>query len=192
MKSMTGKIGLFASLVAMVGVQACTTSEYDRQARLRNPAPCPNVLVLQDAAKMVEFSGEEKSLENIAYSGEITGVRTSCRYFAGEPIEATLEVSFAMGKGPQATSNQKTVPYFVAITRKNRDLIARQEFSVPVKFKRGRDVAITSDVINKIIIPRANENISGDNFEIVVGLDLNREQIIYNRSGKSLKFPGLK
>ena len=121
----------------------------------------PEYLVLEEAAKMVEFNGEP-ALENVAYSGEITNVRTSCRYFGDEPIEATLEVSLAVGKGPQAISNEKTVPYFVAITRKNRDLIAKETFFVPVKFTRNRDVATAKDVVGKIVIPRANENISGD------------------------------
>ena len=81
--------------------------------------------------------------------------------------------------------------YFVAVTRTNRDLIAKQEFTVPVKFRRGQDVVTITESINDILIPRANETISGINFEIIVGLAVTRDQVIFNRSGESLKFPGL-
>ncbi|HXI88100.1 MAG TPA: hypothetical protein VNH64_11610, partial [Parvularculaceae bacterium] len=45
-----------------------------------NPAPCPNVIALADAARIIQFDGDE-SLENIAYTGEILGVHLECRYY---------------------------------------------------------------------------------------------------------------
>ena len=46
--------------------------------------------------------------------------------------------------------------------------------------------------IDEIVIPRANDNVSGVNFEIIIGFSVTPEQAIFNRSGKSLKFPNLK
>ena len=40
-----------------------------------------------------------------------------------------------------------------------------------------------TETIPGIVIPRANETISGSNFEIFVGFDLTPAQLAYNRSG---------
>ncbi|MEE9328737.1 MAG: hypothetical protein V3V30_01260 [Parvularculaceae bacterium] len=184
-------ISRFVCVVAALSVAGCAgnSKEFQKKARERNPAPCPNVLVLQEAADMVEFVGEP-ALENIAFSGEVTGVETSCRYFADTPIEAEIRVSFAFGKGPMANANVKNMKYFVAVTRTNKEFIAKEEFDLPVNFKRG-DVVTISDTVGNIVIPRKDDSTSGTNFEIVVGLVLTKQQVIYNRSGKSLKFPDL-
>ncbi len=182
-----------AAVLLAVSATACASQEAQERYRAsqeRNPAPCPNVVVLQDAGRFVDFAGEP-ALETITWSGEIQDVTTACRYFADEPIEAALDVELAIGRGPMADGDVKEVTYFVAITRTNRDLIAKQEFTVPVKFRRGQDVATITESINNIVIPRANETISGINFEIVVGLSVTRDQVLFNRSGESLKFPGL-
>ncbi len=192
MKRIAARTGVFFSLAMITTLAACSTDgqERYRASQERNPAPCPNIIVLQEAGRMIEFNGEQ-TLENIAYSGEITGVRGTCRYFAGEPIKMEIELDMAFGRGPTADANIKNVNYFVAVTRTNRDLIAKEEFTVPVKFNRNRTIVDISETIKNITIPRANDTISGINFEIVVGLSLTQDQVIFNRSGKSLKFPTL-
>ncbi len=183
-----------ALFVSVLMLAACTADgglkKVNRAAKERNPAPCPNVLVLQEAGDYIEFAGEQK-IQNVAYTGEITSVETSCRYYDDLPIEAGVKVSFALGKGPAAESNTKNMQYFVAVTRSNRELIAKETFDLPVNFKRG-DIITVSDVVDKITIPRKDAGTSGTNFEIMVGFVLTKEQAIYNRSGKSLKFPDLK
>lgn len=193
MKPITSKALLSGlALVSAVALSACSSSAFDRRAATeKNPAPCPNVLVLSEAARMIEFAGEAKTLENIAYTGEILDVRTICRYYDEEPIEASVEIDFAFGRGPMATERAKNVNYFVAVTRTDRDLIAKQEFTIPVQFRGDRAVVTLKDSVDQIVIPRKDGNVSGVNFEIIVGLSLTRDQVVYNRSGKSLKFPDL-
>ncbi|WP_031555507.1 hypothetical protein [Parvularcula oceani] len=164
--------------------------EEARLAREANPAPCPNVFVLDDAARIIEFDGDP-ALGNVAWSGEVRDVRTSCRYAEDAPIRAVVEIDFAIGKGPAAQGEGYTVDYFVAVTRTNRDLIAKREFSVPVTVRDGRRVATLTQEIDDIVIPRADADTSGINFEIAVGFALDRDQLLYNRSGRSLKFPEL-
>ncbi|MGV6801277.1 MAG: hypothetical protein ACWA5L_05080 [bacterium] len=186
------KILTASLLIALIGLTGCTSlkNNVGRRANLRNPAPCPNVVVLDDAARKIEFSGEQ-SAENVAWTAEILNIRSACRYFEDDPIEAQIDIDFSFGRGPAATGTTKNMTYFVAVTRTNRDLIAKEEFTIPVKFSGGRNVVSLTDSVNRISIPRKDNNISGVNFEIVVGLKLDKQQVIYNRSGKSLKFPDL-
>ncbi len=186
------KLGLWlAPLLALVVVGCSSVPKaFDNKAQERNPAPCPNVLVLPEASRVIKFNGE-KTLENVAWTGEILGISTTCRYYDDNPIEAEVTVDFAFGRGPMADSNQTQMKYFIAVTRTNRDLIAKEEFVLPVKFKGNKTTVQLSDNVQKILIPRKDENISGVNFEIVIGFSLSRDEVIYNRSGKSLRFPDL-
>jgi len=179
-----------AALFAAASLLTACASDDSRAARKANPAPCPNILVLNDAARFVDFDGDE-AIENIAYSGEIVNVSSSCRYFTDKPIDAEVSIDFAFGKGPKASADEKAFTYFVAVTRRDADLIAKEEFQVPIKFDGDRPVETARVDIDKIVIPRANPTIAGTNFEIVVGFSVTPEQLIYNRSGKSLKFPDL-
>ncbi|MEL7488715.1 MAG: hypothetical protein AAGJ87_16055, partial [Pseudomonadota bacterium] len=47
--------------------------------------------------------GEDQTLENVAYTAEVTNVTLNCRYFADRPIDASVEIDFAFGRGPKAT-----------------------------------------------------------------------------------------
>ena len=155
-----------------------------------NPAPCPNAFVLDDAARLVDFRGEP-ALDAVAFSAEVRDVRTACRYAEDRPIRATVEVDLAVGRGPAADGETFPLTYFVAVTRTNRDLIAKREFTVPVTFRGDSAVVSFTEEVDEITIPRAGDQTSGTNFEIAVGLAVTREQLLYNRSGRSLKFPEL-
>ncbi len=178
-----------ALIAAVFGVAGCS-SLGNRESREKNPAPCPNVLVLHDASRLIEFDGEER-LENIAYTAEITNTGIACRYIDDKPIDANIEIELAFGKGPKGAKGEKHFKYFVAVTRRDLEVIAKNEFIIPVKFDSKQTVVVKKEDIDKIIIPRAGDHIAGTNFEIIIGFSLTRDQVLFNRSGKSLKFPNL-
>ena len=180
---------LILVVVAASLLAGCAAYERQRAAQQANPAPCPNVFVLEDAASFIDFGDEEPSLDAVAFSGEFDGVETRCRYYDAVPIDAEVDLAFSIGRGPAATTATYEVRYFVAVTRTNRDVIAKQEFVTPVTFKEGQRVVHLQQSIDQIVIPRRDEGTSGLNFEIAVGFVLDRRQVLYNRSGKSLKFP---
>ncbi|MEZ5922673.1 MAG: hypothetical protein R3C60_15175 [Parvularculaceae bacterium] len=182
---------LAAALIAALALAGCssTRKEY-KAAQEKNPGLCPNVLVLRDASRLVDFNGEQKA-EDIAWTAEIENATLACRYYGDKPIEAEVKLNIAFGKGPKADASSHQYVYWVAVTRTDREVITKQEYAVPVKFGDGESVKRVEQEINKIIIPRANDTISGSNFEIIIGLDLTPAQAIFNRSGKSLKFPDL-
>ena len=177
----------FLALMALLS--ACGSTDYQRAAREANPAPCPNVFVLDEASRFVEFDGEGQSLDNVTYSGEFDDVVTSCRYFADTPIFADMAFALSLGRVDASEAETLEVDYFIAVTRTNRDVIAKETYRLPVKFKAGERVVSVVQEIDRITIPRAKAGTSGVNFEIVVGFALTEQQFRFNRSGKSLKFP---
>ncbi len=183
--------GLAGALIAAALVSAVAGCASNRkEAKLKNPAPCPNIVVLQEAARLVEFDGEER-IEDVAWTAEIEDVSLACRYVADKPIDVEVAIRLAFGRGPKATGGDHQYAYWLAVTRTNREVIEKKEFVVPVEFGGDSSVKRVRQEIEKILIPRKGEDTAGTNFEIVVGLVVTPKQATYNRSGQSLKFPEL-
>jgi hypothetical protein len=73
------------------------------------------------------------------------------------------------------------------VTRRGRAPIAKEYFDVDVRFPRGESVVTRTEEIETIVIPRANGDVSGENFEILVGFELTPEQLQFNRDGKRFR-----
>lgn len=154
---------------------------------LRNAGPCPFVKSLYDAARFVEFKEAREASANVAWSGEIQGISAGCAYKDDQPIQVQMEVLFEMGKGPQATGRQKTYKYWVAVTDRNKSVLAKQSFDLPVTFPEGEDRVYVTENINNITIPRASVATSGSNFEILIGFDVTPQMAAFNREGKRFR-----
>lgn len=155
-------------------------------ARENNPGPCPRAFTLYETSRLVQLKGGER-YENVGFTGEIEKVRSLCRYYGTAPIDANLTVNMNFGRGPAAIESTHTYYYFVAVTRKNIDVIAKEYYPVTVTFPPGvKEVSVT-ETIDSIIIPRAAENTSGVNFEIITGFDLTPSQLEFNAAGKRFR-----
>jgi hypothetical protein len=162
----------------------------DKQAplpQLRNAGPCPYVKALYDAARYVEFKDNREASANVGYTGEIQGISAGCAYKNAEPIKLALEVLFEFGKGPQADGGSKTYHYWVAVTDRNRDVLAKKDFDLKVDFPAGQDRVFKREQINEILIPRADISTSGANFEVLVGFDVTPQMAEFNRQGKRFR-----
>lgn len=162
----------------------------DRQAplpQLRNAGPCPYAKVLYDAGRYVEFEGGREASAAVGYSGEIQGISAGCTYENDEPIKVAMEVLFELGRGPAAQGSQKTYRYWVAVTKRNDAVIAKEYFDLPVTFAPGADRTYSRQMIEGIVIPRAQLTTSGANFEVLVGFDVTPEMAEFNRAGKRFR-----
>jgi hypothetical protein len=162
----------------------------DKQAPLpamRNAGPCPFVKTLYDAARYIEFKDGREASASVAYTGEIQGVSAGCAYKSDEPIRVNMQILFELGRGPQAEAGSKTYHYWVAVTDRNREVIAKQMFDLPVSFPAGQDRIYKTETIKQIVIPRATATVSGANFEVLVGFDVTPEMAAFNRDGKRFR-----
>ncbi|MES2725361.1 MAG: Tat pathway signal sequence domain protein [Pseudomonadota bacterium] len=154
---------------------------------LRNAGPCPFVKVLYDAGRYIEFKDDKEASANVAYSGEIQGISAGCAYKDDQPIQVEMEVLFELGKGPQAQGSSKNYRYWVAVTKRNEAIIAKQYFDLPVNFDAGQDRVYATEKMAQITIPRAKDTTSGANFEILVGFDVTPQMAAFNRDGKRFR-----
>jgi hypothetical protein len=96
-------------------------------------------------------------------------------------------VLFEFGRGPQAAGSQNTYHYWIAVTDRNREVLAKQSFDVPISFPSGQDRIYRRESVNNIVIPRADANTSGANFEVLVGFDVTPQMADFNRLGKRFR-----
>jgi hypothetical protein len=162
----------------------------DKQAplpALRNAGPCPFAKSLYDAARYIEFKGGKEASADVGFTGEIQGVSAACEYKSDEPIKVNMNVLFEFGRGPQAEGSSTTYHYWVAVTDRNREVLAKQTFDLPVSFPAGKDRVYKSQTVGGIVIPRATATVSGANFEILVGFDVTPAMADFNREGKRFR-----
>jgi hypothetical protein len=154
---------------------------------LRNAGPCPFVKSLYDAARYVEFKDKREASAAVGFSGEIQGISAGCQYKDDQPIQVKMQVLFELGKGPQAEGRQKTYRYWVAVTDRNRSVLAKETFELPVTFPEGQDRVYVTEDIGNIEIPRNATTVSGSNFEVLIGFEVTPEMAAFNRDGKRFR-----
>ena len=162
----------------------------DKQAPLpamRNAGPCPFVKTLYDAARYVELKDGQETSAAVGYTGEIQGVSAACAYKADDPITVSMNLLFELGRGPTAEGASKTYRYWVAVTDRNREVLAKKTFDLPVSFPGGQDRVYKSETVKGIVIPRATATVSGANFEVLVGFEVTPEMAAFNRDGKRFR-----
>jgi len=155
--------------------------------QLRNAGPCPYVKVLYDASRYVEFKDGKEAANQAGFTGEIQSIASGCAYKGLEPIKIRVEALFQLGRGPQAEGDKHVYRYWVAVTERNQAVIAKEYFDLPVTFAPGKDRTYVTDTIEQITIPRADDKVSGSNFEVLIGFDVTPEMAAFNRDGKRFR-----
>ena len=160
------------------------------QARLpgqRNAGPCPFVKVLYDAARYVEFAEAREAAGEVTWTGEIQGLQADCRYRDDDPIVVSVDVLMSFGKGPKAQGDSKTYNWWVAVTERNKTVLAKEYFATRAQFRDGQDRTAVNERLGGITIPRASQTVSGNNFEILIGFDVTPQMAEFNRDGKRFR-----
>jgi hypothetical protein len=153
----------------------------------KNAGPCPYVKVLYDAGRYIEFKDDRVASDAVGYTGEFEGLSSGCLYKAADPIHVEVQLLFAFGRGPQASGPVKTYRYWVAVTDRNQEVLSKQYFDIKATFPAGQDRVLMTDYLHNISIPRGDANVSGSNFEVLVGFDVTPEMADFNRLGKRFR-----
>lgn len=154
---------------------------------LANAGPCPYVKVLYDASRYVEFKENREATADVGYTGEIEGISAACAYKGSDPITIDMIVTFSLGKGPMASGSSKTYTYWVAVTNRNKDVLAKEYFTFRANFPAGKNTLVMTDRLSGLSIPRADDKVSGANFEVLVGFDVTPQMAQFNRDGKRFR-----
>jgi hypothetical protein len=168
------------ALLALSLLSACAT---------RNPItePCPTFGILGDAEQATAFNGSGHDLTDVAYRVSLSGASLTCSYNHNKrrpAVKGALKVNLSVERGPALSSTEIRVPYFVAVTRGKKYVLARNEFAQVFDLKGGTRVGSEEEI--PVSIPLAKD-MRGDNYEVVIGIVLTPDQLAYNRAQKAAR-----
>lgn len=178
------RLALAALLVAPLALGGCSwfsSSDDDDEIEKAAPQPCPTIGVLDGADRVTVFNGRGRDLTDVVLRGEIRKAVIKCKY---DTDEHTISVDLAFDgqaeMGPAANSRDQVLKGFAAITRTDGKIVNKQEFDMPVSFAGTSRQVRFEKVIEDTVLPYGGE-INGSIYEILVGFQLTREQLDYNR-----------
>jgi len=156
--------------------------------KLKAEGPCPYVKVLYDAARYHQFRNDVQTTAAAMWTGEINGIQSECAYQGNEPIQVGMDISFSLGRGPQAEGQSNVYHYWIAVTERDKTVLAKQEFDLPVTFAEGQQRVDVNTRLEGIYIPRKDITVSGSNFEVLIGFDVTPQMAEFNREGKHFRY----
>ncbi len=143
---------------------------------------CPGATSLLDAYMAATFRpGAPPLPSNALYTVEIVNVKGNCSFDKqGKTSDSNLTVTFGATRAAPGDAAQYTVPYFVAVTQ-GETIITKTLRKVMFSFAAGEKFATFEDDINSVALTTDGEKKPYE-YQILVGLQLTKEQLDYNRS----------
>ena len=147
------------------------------------PKSCPRVSLLNEAAKMTLYRpGPGRDLTDVRFEARVHDVNWGCKFNDNRMrVEAMIDI--VAQKGPAFEGDRANVPFFVAIIDKAQNIIAKEQFQSDIEFRDGRRRAGVREEIEQTVFLKEKE--SGTDYEIIVGLQLNEQQLRQNRGRRN-------
>ena len=117
-------------------------------------------------------------LAHVRYFAEFRDVQWSCDYDENT-LEVDLTLVVVVRSGPTSQAQAADLRYFVALAERGGRLVAKKTFASQVALASQGGTGAVSEEIEQRIPLKAGQ--SGTDFEILIGFQLTREQLEYNR-----------
>lgn len=173
---MTARTLSIAAVAALPLLGGCSVFE-DQEAQLTD---CPSIATLESARTLTRFApGGGRDLSDAVLQARIDeAAPTVCRIDDGEAV-VEMQVRFDLAQGPAASGENAGFGYFVAISDPDSRIVAREGFALSVDFPDTRTQAsAVDDVVTTIPLPPGARL---EDYRLIVGLQLTREELEYNR-----------
>jgi hypothetical protein len=142
---------------------------------------CPRVAILADAGRVVKFrEGAPETPENIVYAGRMTDVRITCKYRDQQltEMEADVDVTMVLERGPALRGDAVQLAYFVAVTDRRGTVLQKREFPMRISF--AGNAAVEHKETSWQFF-RFRRGFSGLAYETWTGFQLADREVQYNR-----------
>jgi hypothetical protein len=147
---------------------------------------CPGVSSVVETSIATVFKvGAPVDPANMLYTVEITDVHGTCD--VDKPAvnsSSDVTVNFRATRPPNGVATSYKMPYFVAVSQADR-ILAKKTYMVNFDFAPGQTVATFSDTVQSADVSAAKDKKTFD-YLILVGLQLTKEQLDYNRASGRL------
>ena len=154
----------------LAGLAACADNS--------TPPPmfCPQVAVLQQAAKMTIFLPGRTDVAARVTTAQITGVAGTCvTRHKDHTLRVTFRAGFAASNGPADHGAPLQLPYFVALSRGDQ-IISKQDDTIALKFNGN---ATTAEATSKPVTVELGNVRNSQNVQVLVGFEMTPAQLSY-------------
>tara|TARA_B100000686_G_C16725735_1_gene937688 strand:- start:595 stop:1131 length:537 start_codon:yes stop_codon:yes gene_type:complete len=150
----------------------------------KKPYPCPQVLLLNDAKKLVKFNTlRGNDITDILFESEFQHFVGKCQYFQKNGnwnIDVGLKVQIIVERGAANKEGNINFTYFAAIPAFQPSPAGKKLFQVKGKFIDSKVRLLYQDDLS-MRIPVESPNL-GSKFEIILGFQLSPEELNFNRT----------
>ncbi|MBL8631255.1 MAG: hypothetical protein JNM81_16595 [Rhodospirillaceae bacterium] len=144
--------------------------------------PCPEVRVDSTTARLTQFKeGAGRDITDVQYQAEVLSYQGQCDY-RDDGVTVEMDLAFAIATGAAVKPGPTSIYYFVAIPQMFPKPEAKRVFEL--KYNLPATPGVRSQVREnglKVFIPLKKDE-PGASYDVYVGLQLNNEQLNYNRS----------
>ncbi|HET9019705.1 MAG TPA: hypothetical protein VFN46_08965 [Acetobacteraceae bacterium] len=147
---------------------------------------CPQLSLLQDAGEVVRFGGAPdapKDARSLALAAHIAAVPASCENAGPGEVRARVNLLARVRRGPAATGDTASVPYFIAITE-NGKVLNELDRTLAVKFRPNVDEVTAGGEAVEITLP-VTKTTTAAAYHLYVGFRLTKAELAYNRGAAS-------
>ncbi|MGG5823688.1 hypothetical protein [Falsiroseomonas sp. HW251] len=145
-------------------------------------APCPRISILADGADLTRFRpGGPRDLSAMAVDARITGFQAQCDFASARRLDVRVTPEFAVERGPAATGRTVDLPWFLAVSTAEEEVLDRTTSSTRVTFPQnvGRAGAVGPTV--RFTMP-IGEGVRAQDYLVRIAFQLDADELAYNRT----------
>jgi hypothetical protein len=155
------------------------------EERFLDHEKCPSVRIIRELSMLRQFSSiDTQNPSEVTSSATIKQTNSACEY---SNKTATLDVNIEFNavlrsKGNISSNNNQlhTYPFFIAITDKSGDIIAKEVFAAPINFLDGMTTGTHTETIRQII--PITDRKDAHKYTVTIGFQLSDKELDYNRA----------
>jgi hypothetical protein len=143
---------------------------------------CPDIGLVPELTRLTQFKeGQGRTLDDIAYDIVISAFGPPACRDKDRFVNVAMRVAFSVQRGRNAPAGRTQFSYFVAIMhRVTKQIIAKEVFPVAFDFPQGRGSVAIEEELEQVRF-RYTKDEKPIYYAVLVGLQLNEEQLAYNR-----------
>lgn len=147
-------------------------------------ALCPTGGIVPDANIVVRFrDGPGRDVTDVLVQGKVVDMKIDCEYPKGRNarpgVSVDLQIAIAAERGPADRARKASLPYFIAVVDRDRNIANKFYFNAEFEWKDNRPVVGRTDP-HELNIP-LRSNFDGPSYQILVGFQLDEAELAWNR-----------
>ncbi|MEQ8440476.1 MAG: hypothetical protein RIM33_00970 [Alphaproteobacteria bacterium] len=141
---------------------------------------CPAIRLPLGTEQVTRFApGAGRDITDVVLQAEVKFLSGECSV-GEESIDMTFPVAVRGVRGPADTDGVEQVQVFMAVSTRQREVLARREIPLTLRFVGNRTSIVTADSVSVEIPKTADQD--GEDFIVFLGFVLSEEELEYNRT----------